>query len=248
MLGLQGRDILSHLSRWSPVTLLGLALLVCLTVLVVRIIWVFLFNTYLPRALSRRLRDRDPYPPWQMPAIIAWAGLRGTDSMAAALAIPFATASGAPFPYRSLILFLAFCVILATLVLQGLSLPPLIRWLGLPRDESAEREELRARLVAARAALSRLDELAAEGDVSPKLIEQLRSKYEHRLAHLKAQHGGTDDGSSPEHLAPHQRARLELIDAERRAVIGLRNRGEISDETLRQIERDLDLEELRLEA
>ena len=133
-------------------------------------------------------------------------------------------------------------------MLQGLSLPPLIRWLGLPRDESAEREEVKARLVAVRAALARLNELAAEGDVSPELIERLRSKYEHQATHLKAQYGGTDDGSSPEHLAPHQRVRLELIEAERRAVIELRNRGEISDDTLRRIERDLDLEELRLEA
>jgi len=123
-----------------------------------------------------------------------------------------------------------------------------IRWLGVKSDDSAEREEAKARLIAARAALARLDELSRQEGVSQELVERLRSMYRHRAEHLKAQLGGADDGSSPEHLAAHQRLKLELIDAERHAVIHLRNQGVINDEVLRRIERDLDLEELRLEA
>jgi Na+/H+ antiporter len=242
LLGLQSRDILTQLSNWPWMTLCGLAFLVCGAVLLMRIAWVFVFSA-LPLGLSRRAR-----PPWQHAAVVAWAGLRGVDTLAAALALPLATAGGSRFPYRSLIIFLGLCVVLATLVLQGLSLPYLIRRLGVVGDYTAEREETKARLAAARAALSRLEELASAGRVSESMLKRLRSRYQHRIDHLKAQRAGVDDGSSEDHLAAHERVQLELLDAERRAVIELHHQGVISDEALRRVERDIDLEELRLDA
>jgi len=158
------------------------------------------------------------------------------------------TATGRAFPYRSLIIFFGLCVVLATLVGQGLTLPVLIRWLGVTGDDGAAREETKARIAAARAALRRLEELASAGQVSETMLKRLRSRYQHRIDHLKARYTGIDDGTSEDHLAAHQRVQLELLGAERQAVIDLHTRGVITDEALRRVERDLDLEELRLDA
>src|SRR5207248_762714 len=128
-------------------------------VVVTRLVWVPAL-AYLPRWLFRRIREHDPYPPISYPIVISWAGLRGAVSLAAALALPLTTHAGAPFGDRDLIVFLAFCVILGTLVVQGLSLPALIRALRLEDDGLGEREEAKARIKAAHAALQRLEELA----------------------------------------------------------------------------------------
>lgn len=130
LIGLQLPEVVRGLGGYSAADLVRSGVLVSLTVVLVRIVWVFP-ATYLPRLLDRRLRERDPYPAPGSVAVIAWAGMRGVVSLAAALSLPLTTEGGAPFPERSLILFLTFCVILTTLVLQGLSLPPLIRLLGL---------------------------------------------------------------------------------------------------------------------
>jgi monovalent cation/hydrogen antiporter len=251
LLGFQSRAILAELAGRSTAILVGFPLLICATVILVRIVWIFV-STYFPWILMRWVpgsrQSTPPPPPWQETAIIAWTGLRGVDTLAAALALPFATAVGRPFPERSLIIYVAFCVILVTLVVQGLSLPALIRWLGVVEDGADEWEETKARLAAARAALARIEALAGQDGVSDEMVQRLRSLYQHRVDHLKAQLKGTDDSSSPEHLSAHQQLRHEALEAERQAVIQLRNRGEISDDVLRRIQRDLDLEELSLEA
>lgn len=141
LIGLQLPEVVRGLDGYSAADLVRSGVLISLTVVVTRIFWVFP-ATYLPRLLNRRLRERDPYPPPQNTAVVAWAGMRGVVSLAAALSLPLTTGLGEPFPERSLILFLTFCVILTTLVLQGLSLPPLIRLLGLKDDGQAEREEV----------------------------------------------------------------------------------------------------------
>src|SRR5207247_383275 len=127
------------------------AVLISIAVILIRICWVFP-ATYLPRLLFRKIRERDPYPAWQHVTLVAWTGMRGVVSLAAALALPLTTQTGSRFPGRDLILFLTFSVILATLVVQGLSLPFLIRWLGIKDDQSAEKEERAARLKANQAA------------------------------------------------------------------------------------------------
>ena len=221
--------------------------MVCLTVIVVRFAWVFP-ATYLPRLMSRRLRERDPYPPWQYPALISWIGMRGAVTLAAALAVPQLTDAGDPFPGRDLIIFLAFCVILFTLVVQGLSLPGVIRMLGLESDGDAEREESVARIRASEAAIDRLAELEAEEWVREDTAERIRGLYRFRASRFTARLDATDDGTIEQRSLAYQRLRHELLEAERNAVVDMRRSGEISDEVMNAVMRDLDLEDVRLDA
>ena len=178
---------------------------------------------------------------------MSWSGMRGAVSLAAALALPLQTESGAAFPGRDLILFLTICVIFATLVVQGLTLPPLIVFLGV-REEGHEirMEELRARLEAARAVLARLDHLRADEWVPPSTRQRLRELYEERVRSYEA---GLEAGYVTEQYedstATWQRWRRELFDVERAAVVSLRDKGEINSKVMRRVERDIDLEELR---
>ena len=246
LIGLQLPAILDNLEGTPGTTLLGYAAAIGATVVVVRMLWIFP-ATYLPRLLSRRVRERDPSPPWQHPALVGWAGMRGAVSLAAALALPFTTAAGDPFPGRDLVIFLAFCVILVTLVGQGLSLPLAIRLLGLEADEAAVQEEAKARIRAAEAGLARLDELAPEGWVREDTTERMRGMYEFRLSRFAARFDDGDDGAIEERSADYQRLRRELLMAERSAIVELRRAGRIGDEIMNPILRDLDLEETRLD-
>ena len=240
LLGLQLRNIVDALEGTSWRTLLTDAALVSGAVILIRLVWVPIF-TYLPRALFRRIRERDPYPPWRSPALISWTGIRGAVSLAAALALP------AGFPDRPLIVFLTFAVIVVTLIGQGVSLPWLIGLLGLEDDGVAEREEAKARIKAAEAALARLDELEAEGSVHPESAERLRGQYGFRRDRFSARLDGEDDGAIEEQSQRWQRARRELLEAERGAVVALRNAGVINDDVMQRVFRDLDLEVSRLD-
>ena len=227
-------------------TLVADGAIVSAAVIVMRLLWVFPF-TYGPRLLSRRLRERSPAPPWEHAALVGWAGLRGSISLAAALAIPLTTDAGAAFPERNLIVFLVFCVILVTLVGQGLTLPLLIRVLGVEDDGLADREEAKARIKAAEAALRRLEELEEEEWVREDTAERMRGLYGFRRDRFRARFDDADDGGIEERSADYQRLRRELLEAERRAVVGLRNSGYINDEIMYRVTRDLDLEDSRLE-
>jgi len=180
-------------------------------------------------------------------AIIGWTGMRGVVSLAAALALPQTTDRGAPFPGRDLIIFLTFVVILVTLVVQGLSLPFLIRALGLKDDLSIEQEERTARLKANEAALARLDELARQDGVNQEILHRLRAEYEDRLRQLEAC-DTCGDGDGP-HLfsSDYERLSHDALRVERKIIIQLRNEGVINDEVLRRILRDIDLAEARLQ-
>jgi Na+/H+ antiporter len=246
LVGLQLRPILDALSGRSTASLIGDALLVAGAVIVTRMIWVFP-GAYLPRFLFRRIRERDPYPPWQQPTLIGWAGIRGAISLAAALALPLTTDTGGPFPERDLIIYLTFCVILATLVLQGLTLPGLIRVLGLEDDGLAAKEETKARIHAAEAALARLDELVDEEWVREDTAERLRGLYRFRTDRFRARFDDQDDGEIEQRSVNYQRLRRELLDAERRAVVQLRREGRINDDVMNLVQRDLDLEDARLD-
>ena len=241
LIGLQLPAILGAvLTEYAPAELLALGLAVSATVIVTRIVWVFP-ATYLPRFLSARLRARDPYPPARAVFIISWAGMRGVVSLAAAFALP------ADFPARDLILFLTFCVIAATLIGQGLSLPWLIRHLGVLAPVGGNGEEGHARLAAVEAALRRLEELKHDYPDHLPLIDQLREEYEHEAGHVMPSPGKGPDEAEQE-LLDHRAIRNAVLLAEREAVIALRDAGVINDETLRAIERDLDLEALRVGA
>jgi CPA1 family monovalent cation:H+ antiporter len=244
LIGLQLRSILETIAGHSLLPLVWQALLISLAVIAVRIAWVF-SAAYLPRLVSPRLRARDPYPGWRQVAMIAWIGMRGGLSLAAALALPLSLSGGQPFPQRDVIVFFTFGVILVTLVGQGLSLGPIIRLLGLERDSSLEREHALAHLVAARAALARLDELANEAWVPGDAYARLRSHYEQKVRTLTERMDGAGNERFDGHLPTQQRLWQEVLRAERAAVIGLRDHGRIDDETLRLVERKLDLEEQR---
>nr|MBA3414945.1 cation:proton antiporter [Chloroflexia bacterium] len=242
LIGLQLPGVLEALAE-RPVAEVALAAVaVSLTAVLVRIAWVFP-ATYLPRLLIPGVAARDPSPPWQPVAVISWAGLRGVVSLAAALALPLETASGAPFPARNLIVFLTFVVILVTLVGQGLTLPWLLRRLGLADDGVVEREVTLARREAARAALDRLDGLTAEAWVPAADASALREQYGHRLDHVPESLDPADEDH--DHVGAHRRLRREVLAAERQAVVALRDTGQISDEAMHRVERDLDLAEGR---
>jgi monovalent cation/hydrogen antiporter len=246
LVGLQLRAILDSLSGRSTWTLIGDAAIVSAAVVGTRLFWIYP-ATYVPRLLFRGVRERDPYPPWQYPTLIGWAGLRGAVTLAAALALPLTTRSGAPFPDRDLLIYLAFCVILATLVLQGLSLPLVIRLLHLEEDGTAAKEETKARIYAARMAVERLEELAGEDWVREDTAERLRGLYRFRENRFSARYDDEDDGAIEQQSQNYQRLRRELLDAERRAVVDLRRQGKINDDIMNLVQRDLDLEDARLD-
>jgi monovalent cation/hydrogen antiporter len=173
--------------------------------------------------------------------------MRGAVSLAAALALPLETDAGAPFPGRDLIIFLAFAVLLGTLVVQGLTLPKVINLLDLEEDRTEEKEDTKARILAAEAALARLEELVDEDWVRPETAERLRGLYGFRRTRFLARFDSEDDGEIERQSADFQRLRRELLEAERAAVVGLRRDGRISDDVMHRVERDLDLEDSRLD-
>lgn len=247
LVGLQLPVVLDRLSGEPTGTLLAYAAIVSATVVLVRIAWVFP-ATYLPRLLSRRIRERDPYPPWRYPAFISWTGMRGAVSLAAALAVPATTHAGAPFPGRDLILFLAFSVILVTLVGQGLTMPLVIKLLRLEAGSAVEREEAKARIKATEAALARLEELVGEDWVREDTAERMRGLYTFRRNRFAARFDDADDGAIERRSAAYQRLVRELHDAERALLDDLQREGRITPEVAQRIGRDLDLEDLRLDA
>ena len=247
LIGLQLRPILDSLSGTGGWSLVSDAIVIVLAVILLRIVWVFP-ATYVPRWLIPRLRERDPSPPWTYPAFIAWNGMRGAVTIAAALLVPLHTDAGVPFPGRDLIVFFAFAVVLGTLVLQGLSLPAVIRALRLEEDDGgADDEEAQARVRAAEAALERLEELVGEGWVLEDTAERLRGGYRFRIDRFSARIDPDGDGKIEKRSLKYQRVRRELLEAERHAVVEMRNTGEIRDEVMRRVERDLDLEISRLD-
>ena len=216
--------------------------LISATAIGVRLAWVPL-ATVIPRLVSPSLRRRDPMPGWRPVLLVAWIGMRGIVSLAAALALPETMASGAPFPFREEIIVLTFAVILSTLVLQGLTLTPLIRALDLEQDDTLEVEETHAREEAARAALARLEQLAAAPWAPPDQVERLRARYAQQLLHTSPLQLGDGDAAA---RAAYRRLRHETLNAERRALIALRDQGVISDEVLHRLEQALDVEAMRI--
>ena len=239
--GLQARTLLDRMDTFLLRDLVVAVLLTVAVVIVARFIWVYP-ATYLPRWLSPSLARRDPSPPWQSVFILAFVGVRGVVSLAAALAVPLTTATGAPFPNRDLILFITFGVIIVTLIGQGLLLPSVVNWLGLARDSADERRrehaaELSARSDALNVARSRLDQLA-ENRIPPEVLAILRARHDYRVGRLpKNTAAGLDAASVAADL------RTELIEAEREYIYRLLQDGRITDEARRRIERELDLEE-----
>jgi CPA1 family monovalent cation:H+ antiporter len=245
LVGFQLPSVIDALDGYSTAELLGYAAAVSLAVIAVRFCYVFPY-TAVVRLLQIRAHAQYVYK-WRNTTLISWMGMRGAVSLAAALALPFATDAGDPFPERDLIVFLTFCVILATLVLQGLTLPRLIMALRLPADVEEEREEIEARIAAADAAVRRLDELEGEDWVNDDTAERMRGLYAFRRRRFEARLDDGDDGSTEDRSIAYQRLRRELLDAERSALRDLQRRRVISDDVMSRVQRELDLEDTRLD-
>jgi monovalent cation/hydrogen antiporter len=244
LIGLQLPNVIDAISGHSAGELVLWGVLVSAVVIAIRLAWQFTV-VYLIRAVDRREIQRARRTGWRERVVVGWAGMRGSVSLAAALALPFRTDAGAPFPERDLIILLAFAVIMATLVGQGLTLGPLIRSLGVHDDGSEEREELAARIRLAEAALARAEELAGVDWVRPDTLERVRGLYDYRRRRFGARSDGDGD-EYEERSGAYIRLMYEVIDAQREELIGMRNRGDISDDVRRRVERELDLEESRL--
>jgi monovalent cation/hydrogen antiporter len=240
--GLQVRTVIESLGKanWGELALQGLA--ISLLVILIRFVWVYP-AAYLPRWLSR-----TSTPPWQGTFAIAFTGIRGVVSLAAALSIPLTLANGQPFPERNTVLFVTFCVILTTLLGQGLVLPTVFRRLGLVErgrvEEEAEKQrEFKARIDSLRGTLKHLDLLIREDNLSPALARALRTRLQERLRRLELDHKSEGADGAVRHGGQIER---KLIDMERDQIYRLRQEGALSDEAKRRIERELDLEEARI--
>ena len=244
LIGLQLPAVLDGLrgGPYSTADALGWSVAILAVVIVVRFVWMYP-GTYLPRLLSRRIRESEPAPPWTNPIVVSWAGMRGVVSLAAAFALT------ADFPQRDLLLFITFVVVFGTLVLQGLTLPWVIRRLGVVgREDVTDRlAEANAQHRAVRAGVGRLDQLLAEEETATPddIVDKLRVHAEHRSNGAWERIGGARPGAETPSAA-YRRLRTAMIHAERDEFVRMRDSGELDDEVLREVIRDLDLEEVQL--
>ncbi len=246
LVGLELRTIVESLSGYSMGTLLGWALAIAGVTVLTRVVWFFTVP-YAIRALDRRPSQRGRRVPARNRFLLGWIGMRGAVSLAAALSLPLTVEGGAPFPDRDLILFLTFAVIFVTLVVQGLSLPAVISRLHISDDGAAESEEIKARLVATKAALAQIDALAQEDWTRDDTMERMRNAYEYRKRRLSARAGKIEDDGYEDRSLAYQQAVQMVLGAQRDALVELRREGTISNETMNRVIRELDLEESRLE-
>lgn len=232
---------LSH-SLWGMVVI---CLAIAGTAIGIRIVWVPV-ATYVPYWLGRLIRHRAPTPRWKETAVIAWTSMRGIVSLALVLALPRTLPDGSPFPHRNVVVVLVFSVIVVTLLGQGLTLPLVIRALGFADEGTALKQEREGLLRGTERALARLDELDRTSIIVPWLVDRLRAVYTQRLSRLQANLGDDPECRLTEgENEAYRRLRQQLIDAERSAMVELRNRGEISEDVLYALQLDLDFEALQ---
>lgn len=249
LIGLQLRTVIEGLGEYSTAELAGYAAAIAATVIVTRMAFLFPFN-FLSRLLVKKLprRTGEPPPDFRLTALLGWSGMRGSVSLAVALAIPLQTDAGEPFPGRDLIIFLAYAVILVTVIGQGLTLGKLIDLAGVYDDEETVAEqEARARIAASQAAIDRIAELEHLEWVRDASAQRMRQSYEFRIRRFASRLDDDDDGDIEEGSQAYQRLRRTVLEAERAEIIRQRNRGDITDDIMRRIERDIDLEDARLE-
>jgi Na+/H+ antiporter len=233
-------DLLRDVGDRPPGEIVGLAVVVCLVAIVTRFVWIFL-SSLLPGSPRRAIAERDTGLAWRLTFLVSWSGLRGAVSLAAALALP------GDFPQRSLILLLTFAVILATLVGQGLTLPLVLRWVRWDGVEPDADEAIAARSAMYQVGLDTVRAIRPRWPGHQPLFDRLESGLSDREGHLDTDDAEETEERRQEHRE-HQEIQLSVINAQRAVVIELRDAGVINDATLRTLERELDLEELRMEA
>lgn len=248
-IGLELRKILQELNEFTVYELISYGALISLTVIAGRILWVYP-GAYIPRFLSRKIRERETITNWRTVTVVAWTGMRGIVSLASALALPLTLADGeTAFPNRSLILFLTFCVIVSTLVLQGVTLRPLIKWLEIQPDGTLAREEQETRLLVTNKIIKHIEENLSYGVTSDEILGQIKSKYEIRFAQLLNQDESNQSSRfDDEQVKQFHEIQRELTALERRVLLDLRRENKIDDEVLKRLEHELDLEEEKLAA
>ena len=238
ILGMEFGPLMKEVPAGTLHSVLLSGVAISMVAIIVRLLWVPL-ATYLPRRLSADMRRRDPVPDPKGVALVAWTGMRGIVSLAAALGLPLALSSGEPFPYRAEIILVTMCVIMITLVVQGLTLAPVIKRFAFTPDLTRVEEEHHARREALRRGVEALDDLSREHWADAEEVAELRHELHHRMQH--EQRHGRDSASR-------RRLRMGVVKAERRMLVRLRNEGAISDETLRELEQELDHESVRVGA
>ncbi|PZR39492.1 MAG: Na+/H+ antiporter [Azospira oryzae] len=240
LIGLQLPTILNNIHGESLSSLMLYGALVSAATIIVRIIWVFP-GTYLPRWIFKAIRKKEEMPDVKQVAIVAWSGMRGVVSLAAALALPL-TVRGTEFPNRDMIIFLTFCVIFSTLVIQGFTLRPIVKWLNIQADGNQHEREARFRI--ASSAIEHIEENYSLS-LSDQVLSKVKSKYELRIQRMQ-QKENEEGKLSEEKIREFLNVQQELLSHERRMSIDMRNKGQIDDEVLHRIEYELDLEETRL--
>lgn len=248
LIGLELPRALAQMRHLSAGELLVQAAIISGTVIAVRMLWMFP-GAYLSWLIGRLFGTREDRPPWRGVLLVGWAGMRGGVSLVIALAIPLTIAGGRPFPNRDLVIFFTFAVILATLVLQGLSLRPVIKLLGLREDGGRDAEERKARHKVAAAGLRHLEGLDVDGDDA--LVSRLKRRHVHRVHRYGPR--DEDTAAAVDHdddrlAADYRRIRGSMIAAERAELIRLRDENVIEDEVMRQIQHELDLEQMLLDS
>ena len=246
LIGLQLPGIVRGLGEYSLGTAIGYGVLISLLTIVVRLLWVFP-SAYCPRMFSKRIRMQEKMPSVRSIFVIGWAGMRGVVSLASALAIPIVLPTGRAFPHRDMILFITFCVILSTLVLQGLTLPLIIRWLKLESKENTEEERLGIRLQMANAIVGYINTHYNDEAGSIEAFTRLKSRYE-RMAAItgsRLKHDGNEEAKGGAFLPQYRRLLIELVDVQRQELARMRRDAIFSEEVLRNKETELDLEEAR---
>ena len=243
LIGLELPDILGGMANLSAGTLAWEAVAVSLSAILIRAVWVFA-AAYLPRVWHRRGPAAKALPNWRHVALVSWVGMRGAVSLAAALSLPRTLSGNRPFPARDQTLFLTYSVILATLVVQGLLMPAVIRRLRLSAATETDQEEHEARLKAVRAVLDRLGEL--QGQTPPEPLNWLRDRYHERMRRLEQASDGRGSNETRNEGTALERLEEEALEIERNIILELRNKHVINDEVHRRIQHDLDLAESRL--
>lgn len=246
LIGLQFPDLLARLSDYKPLYLLVSALAVCFTVAGVRFVWVYLL-AYGTRFLIPSIRERDPYPSWQNVFVIAWTGMRGVVTLATALALPLTLSQDVLFPHRDLLIFLAVCVIVFTIIIQGATLPFILRRLTLKYEERFISEEWHTRYAMTQKALSHLDEMMTDPTVHLPALERIRAHYSERLQSLgdgpNTPLYATDIPSAANHplIQAENRIWHEVLREERKLLIALRRNFKVGDDTMHEMLREMDL-------
>jgi Na+/H+ antiporter len=242
--GLEVPQLLRELAPAAAIRLVGIGFAVTVVLVLVRALWIF-GTPFLPPVFGRR---RGPPPPFAHSLVLSWAGMRGVVSLAVALALPMTLPGGSPFPHRDGLVIVTLTVIVLTLLGQGLTLPWLIRFLGLGTDVSLREEEANARGRLLEAATRRIDELYSVWPTHHPLLDRLRDNYRHRSEHVERQRAPASASGEDRELIEHREIKQTVIDSEREALLLLLAEGTIDHDVLRNLERELDLEERRMDA